>query len=265
MQGQVIGAVAAGGAKIGIIGLGRIGALVAARLKGFDTKILAYDPYITSARAAQLGVQLVTLDDGSNSIAIIMKHMAGNMRSRWTDFLTTDGEKPDRDRDSEFELAPRSSVSCVAMCSGAPAEVDDDAVVCTCNAVTAGALRRCAARTVPEAALATRATTGCGTCASSVAAVLGRAKPDDVSAKPRGVASTRRRDRRASRAIDGRAVRLASAVLRRARAGLAKRGRGAAPGARVARPADVRGGLSVRRGAPAAATAYLGTKPATGT
>lgn len=41
----------------------------------------------------------------SNSIAVIMKHMAGNMRSRWTDFLTTDGEKPDRERDTEFELA----------------------------------------------------------------------------------------------------------------------------------------------------------------
>ena len=37
-----------------------------------------------------------TLDDESNSIAIVVKHMAGNMRSRWTDFLTTDGEKPDR-------------------------------------------------------------------------------------------------------------------------------------------------------------------------
>jgi hypothetical protein len=42
-------------------------------------------------------------DPESNSIAIIMKHMAGNMRSRWTDFLTSDGEKPDRNRDSEFE------------------------------------------------------------------------------------------------------------------------------------------------------------------
>ena len=47
--------------------------------------------------------QLFTLIDGeANSIAIIVKHMAGNMRSRWTDFLTTDGEKPDRDRDREF-------------------------------------------------------------------------------------------------------------------------------------------------------------------
>jgi hypothetical protein len=41
--------------------------------------------------------------DGSNSIAIIMKHLSGNLLSRWKDFLTTDGEKPDRDRDSEFE------------------------------------------------------------------------------------------------------------------------------------------------------------------
>lgn len=41
-----------------------------------------------------------------NSIAIIIKHMAGNLKSRWTDFLTTDGEKPDRNRDGEFENAP---------------------------------------------------------------------------------------------------------------------------------------------------------------
>jgi hypothetical protein len=46
------------------------------------------------------------LDEEANSIAIIVKHMAGNMRSRWTDFLTTDGEKPDRDRDSEFVDPP---------------------------------------------------------------------------------------------------------------------------------------------------------------
>jgi Protein of unknown function (DUF1572) len=44
----------------------------------------------------------LTLDDEANSIAVIVKHMAGNMRSRWTDFLTSDGEKPDRDRDGEF-------------------------------------------------------------------------------------------------------------------------------------------------------------------
>jgi len=49
-----------------------------------------------------------TLDPESNSIAIIVKHLAGNMRSRWTDFLTTDGEKPDRNRDTEFEDAPKT-------------------------------------------------------------------------------------------------------------------------------------------------------------
>jgi hypothetical protein len=43
------------------------------------------------------------MDPESNSLALVMKHLAGNMRSRWTGFLTTDGEKPDRDRDGEFE------------------------------------------------------------------------------------------------------------------------------------------------------------------
>ena len=47
----------------------------------------------------------VALDAESNSLAVIAKHMAGNLRSRFTDFLTTDGEKPDRNRDGEFEMA----------------------------------------------------------------------------------------------------------------------------------------------------------------
>jgi hypothetical protein len=46
------------------------------------------------------------LDPEMNSISLIAKHMAGNMRSRFTDFLTSDGEKPDRDRDAEFEAPP---------------------------------------------------------------------------------------------------------------------------------------------------------------
>lgn len=45
------------------------------------------------------------IDAESNSIAIIVKHIAGNLHSRWRDLLTTDGEKPDRNRDTEFELA----------------------------------------------------------------------------------------------------------------------------------------------------------------
>jgi hypothetical protein len=60
----------------------------------------------------QLGV---ALDDESNSIAVIVKHMAGNMRSRWTDFLTSDGEKPDRDRDSEFILPPSTRAELMKM------------------------------------------------------------------------------------------------------------------------------------------------------
>src|SRR5271154_5509951 len=51
----------------------------------------------------------VTLDPESNSVAIIVKHLAGNMRSRFTDFLTSDGEKPDRHRDQEFELSPATT------------------------------------------------------------------------------------------------------------------------------------------------------------
>lgn len=51
----------------------------------------------------------VTLDEESNSVAVVMKHMAGNMISRWTDFLTTDGEKPDRNRDYEFVILPETT------------------------------------------------------------------------------------------------------------------------------------------------------------
>ena len=51
----------------------------------------------------------VTLDEESNSVAVIMKHMAGNMFSRWTDFLTADGEKPNRNRDMEFVIDPQTT------------------------------------------------------------------------------------------------------------------------------------------------------------
>src|SRR5262245_5852814 len=52
-----------------------------------------------------------TLDPESNSMAVIVKHMAGNMLSRWTDFLTTDGEKANRNRDMEFEMLPDTTKS----------------------------------------------------------------------------------------------------------------------------------------------------------
>lgn len=60
---------------VGIIGLGRIGALIASRLQAFGMNVIAYDPYVTSARAQQLGVQLVTLDDLLQSSDYITIHM----------------------------------------------------------------------------------------------------------------------------------------------------------------------------------------------
>lgn len=73
-----------------------------------STAIFRQYKKLAEAALAQVSdEQLQTaIDSESNSLAIIIKHMAGNMRSRWTDFLTTDGEKPDRNRDSEFEEAP---------------------------------------------------------------------------------------------------------------------------------------------------------------
>ena len=61
---------------------------------------------LAEAAIAQLKDEelFVTLDPESNSVAILVKHLAGNMRSRFTDFLTSDGEKPNRFRDQEFEL-----------------------------------------------------------------------------------------------------------------------------------------------------------------
>ena len=51
----------------------------------------------------------VTLDPESNSVAALVKHIEGNSRSRFTDFLTTDGEKPDRFRDQEFEISEKTT------------------------------------------------------------------------------------------------------------------------------------------------------------
>jgi Protein of unknown function (DUF1572) len=60
--------------------------------------------------------QLVAVLDGEmNSIAVIVKHMAGNMRSRWTDFLSSDGEKPNRNRESEFVDPPATGAALLAL------------------------------------------------------------------------------------------------------------------------------------------------------
>jgi len=55
------------------------------------------------------------LDGEMNCIAIIVKHLVGNMRSRWTDFLVSDGEKPDRKRDTEFEDPPPTRAELMKM------------------------------------------------------------------------------------------------------------------------------------------------------
>jgi Protein of unknown function (DUF1572) len=75
-----------------------------------STDLLRYYKTLAERAMAQCpDADLFTaLDAEANSIAIIVKHMAGNMRSRWRDFLTTDGEKPDRNRDTEFEDPPKT-------------------------------------------------------------------------------------------------------------------------------------------------------------
>src|SRR5665213_2745165 len=71
------------------------------------TVLRQYKKMAERAMAQVSDEQLFTkLDDEMNSIALIVKHITGNMRSRWTDFLTSDGEKPDRDRDTEFVVPP---------------------------------------------------------------------------------------------------------------------------------------------------------------
>ena len=70
--------------------------------------LLRYYKKLADSALAQVTDEQIyeLLDEDANSIAIVMKHMAGNMKSRWTDFLSDDGEKPWRNRDSEFEQPP---------------------------------------------------------------------------------------------------------------------------------------------------------------
>ena len=80
------------------------------------TLLRYYKTLAERAMAQVTDEQLVAvLDPEMNSIAMNVKHMAGNMRSRWTDFLTSDGEKPDRNRDSEFVDPPSAREAVLAM------------------------------------------------------------------------------------------------------------------------------------------------------
>jgi len=75
-----------------------------------DDSLIVFAQYKKMAEGAMAQVSdeqlFLSLDEEANSIAIIVKHITGNMRSRWTDFLTSDGEKPDRNRDGEFVDPP---------------------------------------------------------------------------------------------------------------------------------------------------------------
>jgi Protein of unknown function (DUF1572) len=86
-----------------------------------STSLLRYYKTLGERAMAQVSEAdlLTCIDSESNSIAIIVKHLAGNMVSRWTDFLTADGEKPGRNRDSEFEAPPQTRVELLAMWEGA--------------------------------------------------------------------------------------------------------------------------------------------------
>src|SRR6185436_15489192 len=84
-----------------------------------EDALAMYRYYKTLAERAMAQVRddqlFASIDEENNSIAIVVKHMAGNMRSRWVDFLTSDGEKPDRNRDSEFDDPPRTREALMGM------------------------------------------------------------------------------------------------------------------------------------------------------
>jgi len=80
-------------------------------------EVLRYYKRLAERAMAQIPDEALfaAVDSQSNSVAIIVKHLAGNMRSRFTDFLTSDGEKPDRKRDSEFEAPPATRAELMEM------------------------------------------------------------------------------------------------------------------------------------------------------
>ena len=82
----------------------------AARGPFLDDALIQFRKYKAMAERAMAQLDdtqfFATLGPEENSVALMVKHVAGNQRSRWTDFLTSDGEKPGRDRDGEFVVAP---------------------------------------------------------------------------------------------------------------------------------------------------------------
>src|SRR2546423_770751 len=85
--------------------MARAAELLSAAINAFEANKRLADRAVAQLPDEKLHV---TLDVNTNSIAVIMKHVAGNLLSRWTDFLITDGEKPWRNRDDEFVDSFRS-------------------------------------------------------------------------------------------------------------------------------------------------------------
>lgn len=116
-----------------------------------STDVFRYYKKLGERAMAQVSDEALfaTLDKESNSIAIIVKHMAGNMRSRWTDFLTSDGEKPDRNRDTEFEDPPKTREAVTALWEKGWKHVFDALVPLTDGDLT----RRVLIRTEPHSVM----------------------------------------------------------------------------------------------------------------
>lgn len=85
--------------------------ILAAAIDEFQKIKKLADKSIEQLSDAQLRA---TIDPDANSVAVLMRHMAGNMRSRWIEFMTSDGEKPDRMRDREFEDPGQSRAELIA-------------------------------------------------------------------------------------------------------------------------------------------------------
>jgi NAD(P)H-nitrite reductase large subunit len=184
-RGQVYGLVAPAWEQAGVLAdllTGRpasyTGSRTVARLKAMDLEVAAMGETAPGLEDVGGGLEVLQWADPARHVykKLVVRDGVVTGAVLLGDLATAGVVTQAFDRGTALP-AERLHLIFAGLSSGPPREVDDDAVVCTCNAVSAGVLRGCGARTVAEAAVATRATTGCGTCSSSVAAVLQRAAP----------------------------------------------------------------------------------------
>ncbi len=154
------------------------GSRTVARLKAMDLEVAAMGEFAPGLEECGDGTEVLQFADPVRHVykKIVVRHGVVVGAVLLGDLSTAGPVTQAFDRGTVLP-ADRLHLLFAGLRSGPPAEVQDSDVVCTCNAVTAGTLRTCGARTVAEAALAIRATTGCGTCTSSVAALLRKAAP----------------------------------------------------------------------------------------